>query len=105
MPLNRRQLMTGALAFEASGWGRPDRSGWEEVPYWLRGYTDLALVTGDATSLAAARQFVPDGDGWYRVRNQHSGKVLGVDGMSTVNGAHIVQYDDNGTADHLWQLL
>ncbi|MFC8595072.1 RICIN domain-containing protein [Streptomyces atroolivaceus] len=48
---------------------------------------------------------MPDGDGWYRIRNQHSGKVLGVDGMSTADSAHVVQYDDNGTADHLWQLL
>ncbi|MEU3459214.1 hypothetical protein ABZ721_04560 [Streptomyces sp. NPDC006733] len=24
--------------------------------------------------------------------------------MSTANSAHVVQYDDNGTADHLWQL-
>ncbi|NEE47114.1 RICIN domain-containing protein, partial [Streptomyces sp. SID8455] len=30
---------------------------------------------------------------------------LGVDGMSTADSAHVVQYDDNGTADHLWRLL
>jgi Ricin-type beta-trefoil lectin domain-like len=28
-----------------------------------------------------------------------------VAGMSTVDGASVVQYRDNGTADHLWQLL
>ncbi|SCD51047.1 hypothetical protein GA0115253_100781, partial [Streptomyces sp. Termitarium-T10T-6] len=32
-------------------------------------------------------------------------KVLAVDGMSTADSAHVVQYDDNGTADHLWRLL
>jgi len=46
------------LDFEASGWVRPDRGGWEEVPYWLRGYTDLAIVTGDAKALAGARRWI-----------------------------------------------
>ena len=43
--------------------------------------------------------------GYVRIRNQNSGKVLGVDLMSTADSAQVVQYDDNGTADHLWQLL
>ncbi|WP_329034710.1 glycoside hydrolase family 127 protein [Streptomyces sp. NBC_00178] len=46
------------LDFGTSGWAKPDRSGWEEVPYWLRGYTDLAIVTGDATALAGARRWI-----------------------------------------------
>ncbi|MEV7655991.1 RICIN domain-containing protein [Streptomyces anulatus] len=46
------------LDFTATGWVRPDRGGWEEVPYWLRGYTDLAIVTGDATALAATRRWM-----------------------------------------------
>jgi ricin-type beta-trefoil lectin protein len=40
-----------------------------------------------------------------RIRNKNSGKVMGVDLMSTANSAHVVQFDDNGTADHLWQLV
>ncbi|WP_282086533.1 RICIN domain-containing protein, partial [Streptomyces tendae] len=32
------------------------------------------------------------------------GKVLGVDNMSTADSAHVVQYEDNGTPDHLWTL-
>lgn len=32
-------------------------------------------------------------------------KVLGMDGRSMADSAHVVQYDDNGTADHLWRLL
>ncbi|MEW2124274.1 RICIN domain-containing protein, partial [Streptomyces sp. NPDC007259] len=31
--------------------------------------------------------------------------VLGVDTMSVDNSAHVVQFDDNGTDDHLWQLV
>ncbi|GAB3447211.1 RICIN domain-containing protein [Actinophytocola sediminis] len=40
-----------------------------------------------------------------RIQNRHSGKVLGIDGMSTADGARIVQFDDNGTADHRWRLV
>ncbi|MER6701513.1 RICIN domain-containing protein [Streptomyces fimicarius] len=52
----------------------------------------------------------PDGepwlaDRWYRIANRNSGKVLGVDGMSTANSAHVVQFGDTGTADHLWRLV
>ena len=50
------------------------------------------------------RWFVPDASGYFRLRNQHSGKVLGVSNMSTANSVNVVQYDDNGTADHLWRL-
>lgn len=41
----------------------------------------------------------------YRIQNQNSGKLLGVDQMSTANSARVVQFADNGTADHLWRLL
>ena len=42
---------------------------------------------------------------WMRLRNVNSGKVMGVDQMSTADSARVVQFDDNGTADHLWQLV
>jgi len=53
----------------------------------------------------------PDGTPWRpesayrRIRNKHSGKVLAVDGMSTQNSAHVVQFDNSGTGDHAWQVL
>jgi hypothetical protein len=50
-----------------------------------------------------ARQAVVAAGTWYRVQNKNSGKVLGVDGMSTADSANVVQYTDNGTADHQWQ--
>jgi hypothetical protein len=50
-------------------------------------------------------QLLDSGGGWFRIRNQNSGKVLGVTGMSTANSAQVVQFGDNGTSDHLWQLL
>jgi hypothetical protein len=46
------------LVMDTTGWVHPDRTGWEEVPYWLRGYTDLAVLTQDATALAAVRRWV-----------------------------------------------
>ena len=40
--------------------------------------------------------------GNVRIRNANSGLVLGVAGMSTADSANVVQFADNGTADHLW---
>ncbi|MGJ6966793.1 RICIN domain-containing protein [Streptosporangium sp. G11] len=42
---------------------------------------------------------------WFRIQNRNSGKVLGVDQMSTADSARVVQYADSGTADHLWMLV
>jgi hypothetical protein len=54
---------------------------------------------------------IGDGKPWtpplaaFRIQNQNSGKVLGVDSMSTANSARVVQFADSGTADHLWQIV
>jgi hypothetical protein len=40
-----------------------------------------------------------------RLQNKNSGKVLAVDGMSTQDSAHVVQFADAGTADHRWRLV
>jgi hypothetical protein len=45
------------------------------------------------------------GNGAFRILNQNSGLVLGVSGMSTADSADVVQFADNGTADHLWWLV
>ncbi|WP_344497358.1 RICIN domain-containing protein [Streptomyces enissocaesilis] len=45
------------LDFATSGWVHPERGAWEELPYWLRGYVDLAIVTRDADALATARRW------------------------------------------------
>ncbi|WP_086664968.1 beta-L-arabinofuranosidase domain-containing protein [Lentzea kentuckyensis] len=41
----------------------------------------------------------------YRLFNAASGLVLGVRTMSTSDGADALQWGDNGTADHNWQLV
>ncbi len=44
-------------------------------------------------------------DSGYRLFNAASGLVLGVQNMSTSDGGLAVQWSDNGTADHNWQLV
>ncbi|GID96898.1 hypothetical protein Adi01nite_63100 [Amorphoplanes digitatis] len=55
-------------------------------------------------TIGAGRPWVPPGVA-FRIQNQHSGKVLGVDQMSQANSARVVQFADSGTADHLWQIV
>ncbi|MGW4084281.1 beta-L-arabinofuranosidase domain-containing protein [Streptomyces sp. NPDC004822] len=62
------------LDFSATGWVHPERGGWEEVPYWLRGYIPLAVATGDAAALKRSREWVDailatqEGDGFFGPR-------------------------------------
>ncbi|GHH82347.1 hypothetical protein GCM10018793_41960 [Streptomyces sulfonofaciens] len=46
------------LDFDSTGWVHPERDGWEEVPYWLRGYVPLAIATGDRDALATAHGWI-----------------------------------------------
>ncbi|MFF2846158.1 RICIN domain-containing protein [Streptomyces sp. NPDC058001] len=46
------------LDFATTGWVHPDNRGWEEVPYWLRGYVPLAVATRDARALRRARTWI-----------------------------------------------
>ncbi|MEU2726202.1 RICIN domain-containing protein [Streptomyces griseoviridis] len=41
-----------------SGWTHPENDGWEELPYWLRGYVPLAIATRDATALDRSRRWI-----------------------------------------------
>jgi DUF1680 family protein len=43
--------------------------------------------------------------GTYRLVNVGSGLVLGVQNMSTADGGLALQWTDNGTADHNWQMI
>ena len=42
--------------------------------------------------------------GYFRLQSA-TGRVLGVDGMSTTQGAAVLVWDDSGTADHLWRFV
>jgi hypothetical protein len=55
----------------------------------------LALLTRPAASATV----------WRRIQNQRSGKVLAVQNMSLADTAEVTQWQDNGTADHLWSVV
>jgi len=76
--------MTGRLA-ELSPWLRFDKSawaskegkgvaGWEELPYWLKGYGDLGYVLGDQQIIRETRKWIEavlssrTEDGWFGPR-------------------------------------
>lgn len=46
--------------YEGSAWVTPRSAerGWEEVPYWLKGFTDLGFVLGERRIIAEARRWL-----------------------------------------------
>jgi hypothetical protein len=76
-----RDGMTGRLTeispwckFEGNAWVDPKgkgHSGWEEMPYWLKGFGDLGRVTGDERILKETKRWIDailahqDKDGWF----------------------------------------
>jgi hypothetical protein len=85
--------MTGRLPevspwckFEGNAWSSPKgegHSGWEELPYWLKGYGDLGYVLGDERIIKDARRWIDavlagqEDDGWFgprRLKTAFNGK-------------------------------
>jgi hypothetical protein len=76
--------MTGRLPeishwckFEDNAWASPDgegHSGWEEVPYWLKGFGDLGYVLKDEHIIREARKWIDavlasqEPSGWFGPR-------------------------------------
>lgn len=70
------------LREEGNAWLSPTgegHSGWEEVPYWLKGFGDLGYVLGDKRIINEARKWIEAAiasqreDGWFGPRsNLHS---------------------------------
>ncbi len=63
--------------FEVNAWSDPQGkgpSGWEELPYWLKGYGDLGYVLNDPKIIAEARKWIDavlssqDSTGWFGPR-------------------------------------
>lgn len=83
------QGMTGHLEeiskwckFEGNAWSSPDgqgHSGWEELPYWLKGYGDLGYVLKDTSIMGRARKWIDavlssqESDGWFGPRSLKTG--------------------------------
>jgi len=60
------------LTFADNGWVDPQaRGGWEEMPYWLKGYGDLGYVLRDEKIIREARKWIDailasqQSDGWF----------------------------------------
>ncbi|MFK4122426.1 RICIN domain-containing protein [Streptomyces longwoodensis] len=54
----RYEDLSHFLDFSTTGWVHPERSAWEEVPYWLRGYVPLAIATRDRHALERSRAWI-----------------------------------------------
>ena len=57
------------------------------------GYHLLITPSGSSTAV------------YEKIVNKNSGLVLGIANASTSAGAQALQWNDNGTADHLWQIV
>ncbi len=68
--------------FEDSAWASPDgqgKFGWEELPYWLKGYGDLGYVLNDERIIRQARKWIDavlssqEPDGYFGPRANKTG--------------------------------
>jgi DUF1680 family protein len=110
--------MTGNLSRLSSflapdnGWFGGDKDGWEEQPYWYRGFHDLADLTGEPTLVAEARRWIEavftsqDESGYFGAKAQKL--VHGKNGQQLVDlwphmvmlDAVIHHWDPMGSADN-----
>ncbi|CAF4218823.1 unnamed protein product [Rotaria sp. Silwood2] len=93
--LNGRLMdISDYLIYDQCGWIDPNKLAWEEMPYWLRGFADLAFVTGDFDALKLVQHWI-DGilnsqqsDGWFGpniLRHSLEGKPDLWPGMLLIN--------------------
>ena len=68
----RLEEISPYLKFEGNGWADiTGKNGWEEVPYWLRGYGDLGYVLKDQKIIDEAKKWIDaiiktqQPDGWF----------------------------------------
>jgi DUF1680 family protein len=60
-----------AFLAQTNGWFGGENAGWEEQPYWFRGFHDLAVLTGDECLLAETKRWIDavfasqDADGYF----------------------------------------
>jgi hypothetical protein len=81
-----------------NGWFGGQNPGWEEQPYWLRGFHDLAVLTGDERLLAEARRWIDsvvtsqDEQGYFGARYHRL--VVGENGQEVCDlWPHMVMLD------------
>src|ERR1043165_559186 len=68
--------------FDGNAWAATDgqgHSGWEELPYWLKGFGDLGYVLKDEKIMSEARKWIDrvlasqEPDGWFGPRSLKTG--------------------------------
>lgn len=84
----QREGLTGHLG-EISAWLEKNNNawlvnggdhGWEEVPYWLKGYGNLAYILGDEKMIAETKTWIEGAfasrqkDGYFGPMNEHNGR-------------------------------
>ena len=92
-------------------------NGWAAVAGQVRQGNEITFPALNTNRLRVVAPNRGGGIGWglqefevwgqpvFHIQNVNSGLLLGVDHMSTQDGAQVVQFHDNGTADHLWRLV
>jgi arabinan endo-1,5-alpha-L-arabinosidase len=69
-------------------------------------FSYLAMLAGLAcTAFSAHAAITINTSVQYKIKNVNSGLVLGIDGASQAAGSKVIQWTDNGTADHLWHFM
>jgi hypothetical protein len=100
----RDTLINGVFNFANVTSGRVPFSDWYVVATAAhQGFQDRPVIGGVLSLLNKRPATLPVT--WNKIQNRNSGKVLSVLNMSTANSAEVTQYDDNGTADHLWVVV
>jgi hypothetical protein len=70
--------------------------------------TAQGTLAVQATAGSSATQdwtLVPEGSSYYKIKNAASGLVLGIASEGVTTGADALIWGDNGTSDHLWQVI
>lgn len=92
-------------------------NGWATVPAQNRQGDEITFPALTTNRLRVVAPNRGGGTGWglqefevwsqpvFHIQNVNSNLLLGVDQMSQQDGAQVVQFHDNGTADHLWRLV
>ena len=110
------------VSYDLQYWNGSD---WISVPNQIRAdaaplANAMNRITFPALTTSQIRVVAPNaggGTGWglselqamstpvFKLDNVNSGLLLGVQDVSTAAGAQVQQYQDNGTNDHLWELI
>jgi DUF1680 family protein len=94
---------------QGNAWLNPEgkgHSGWEEVPYWFRGFCALGYVLGDKRIIAESQPFIETmfasqrDDGYFGTQsNRHEGKPGGPDLMPNMSMLAALQSHYEATGD------